>query len=125
MGTSHPIWYISGAAFIFGIVWLLASAGVGALLSRQLLPLLADTKEQIQDLGDLAANAVGRAAETMDLVELRVSQTMGQATQAGVSVTRQALGLGSILAGIYMVSRFASVLQGQGKHRRKRSRRRR
>jgi hypothetical protein len=107
-------WFLaSGLAFCFGIVWLAVSSWVGYQLLRELLPLLSDTRHQIQDLGDLAANTVGRASDTMEIVEMRVSETMGQATQAGVSVTKQALGFGSALAGLYMISRVASLLRGQ------------
>ena len=49
----------------------------------------------------------------MDLVELRVSQTMGSAVQAGVSVRKQALSVGTALAGVYMATRVISALRQQ------------
>jgi hypothetical protein len=103
--------WVSGLALLGGIVWLAVSGWVGYRLFTELLPLLTETRNQVQDLGDLAANTVGRASDTMDIVEMRVSETMGQATQAGVSVTKQALGVGSALAVVYMVSRGISLLR--------------
>ena len=110
MAGSGWFW-VSGLAFLGGIVWLVVSGWVGYRLLAELLPLLAETRNQVQDLGDLAASTVGRASDTMDIVEMRVSETMGQATQAGVSVTKQALGFGSALAMIYMDSRGISLLR--------------
>ncbi len=118
----------STIAFVSGIVWMLASAGALAALMGRLLPLLTETRDNIQELGDLSANTVGRAADTMELVELRVSQAMGSATQAGVSVRKQALGVGTALAGLYMATRVIGALRQQfgdakpnmGKRKRKR-----
>src|SRR5215468_9135419 len=94
-------WYvISGIAFTVATLCLIFSAYFIVRIVEAFLPLLTDTRNQIQDLGDLAANTVGRASETMELIELRVSQTMGQATQAGKAATHQALGLGTALAGL-------------------------
>jgi hypothetical protein len=119
------VWgWVSIIAFITGIAWLAVSGFLGFRILSALMPLLTETRSQVQDLGDLAASTVGRAAETVELVELRVSQTMGQATQGSVSVTKQALGLGSIIAGFYMASRFAGLLREQWRGGRKRGRRR-
>jgi hypothetical protein len=119
-------WFvISGLAFVSGAIWLVVSGWVGYRLLNRILPMLGETRTQIQDLGDLAANTVGRASDTMDIVEMRVSETMGQATQAGASVTKQALGLGSALAGMYMLSRIAAQLRGNSSQNRRRNRGRR
>ena len=104
---------VSTIAFVSGIVWMLASVGALAALVSRILPLLTETRENIQELGDLSANTVGRAADTMELVELRVSQTMGSAVQAGVSVRKQALSVGTALAGVYMATRVISALRQQ------------
>lgn len=113
------IW-ISAIAFIFASLYLLTSGYVIWRITGSLVPLLTETKSQIQDLGDLAANTIGQAEDTMEIIEMRTSQTMGQAALAGRATTRQALGLGTILAGLYVVARFAQNLRPQ----RKRSRRR-
>lgn len=115
-------------AFVSGIVWMLVSAGVLSALAGRLLPLLTETRDNIQELGDLSANTVGRAADTMELVEMRVSQAMGGATQAGASVGKRALGVGTALAGLYMATRVIGALRAQfggvkpGKKKPKRSR---
>ena len=116
-------WWLgfSGAAFVTAIIYLLVSMFVIWRIAGSLVPLLTETKSQIQDLGDLAANTIGQAEDTMEIIEVRTSQTMGQATLAGRVATRQALGLGTILAGLYVVARFAQNLRPA----RKRSRRRR
>jgi hypothetical protein len=104
---------VSTFSFISGIIWLVVSAcGLARLVSRA-MPLLTETKDNIQDLGDLSANTIGRASDTMDLVELRVSQAMGNAAQGGTSVTKQALSVGTALAGLYMASRVIGTLRGQ------------
>ena len=116
-----PAWqWISGIAFLFATLYLLTSATIILLIVGRLSPLLADTKNQIQDLGDLATNTVARTADTMEIVENRVSQAMGQATLAGKDATRQALGLGTVLAGVYVVSRFVQTLRSHLKPSRKR-----
>jgi len=122
-------WFIvSGLAVLCGVVWLCISGWIGMQLLSRLLPLLSDTRHQVQDLGDLAANTVGRASETMDLIELRVSETMGQATQGGTAANRSVMGVGAAIAGIYMASRFFSLLRGnnskKGRNARRRGRRR-
>jgi hypothetical protein len=105
-------WYvISGIAFGLATLCLLVSGYIFARILGQILPLLSETHNQIQDLGDLSANTVGRASETMELVEMRVSQTMGQATQAGKAATQQALGVGTALAGLYMAARLMGLVR--------------
>ncbi|HLK55131.1 MAG TPA: hypothetical protein VKU00_01120 [Chthonomonadaceae bacterium] len=115
-GEMHfPEWWywMSMVAFAIGSVALLVSGVVfGSLVSR-LLPLLTETHQQVQDLGDLASNTVGRAADTMELVEMRASQTMGQAAQAGKTLSQRALSVGTTLAGAYMVVRFIQTVRRQ------------
>jgi hypothetical protein len=119
-------WYfVSTVAFSLAALCLLVCAFVFFSVLSKLSPLLEEAKDQIQDLGDLTTNTVGRAADTMDLVELRVSQTMGQATLAGKETTRQALGLGTTLAGLYVAARFVGALSGNAHAGRKRARKRR
>ena len=108
------IW-ASAFAFFMAIVWLIvSSAGLFTLIVR-IIPLLTETKDNIQDLGDLTANTVGRASDTMDLVELRVSQAMGSAAEAGSSVTKQALSVGTLLVSAYMAVRIVGMLYSQSK----------
>ena len=115
------IWFgISGFAFICATVAFLVSLFILGQIARVVLPLLDETRDQIQDLGDLAANTVGRAAESLDLVELRVTQAMGQAAQGSAAATQQAVGVGSVLAGLYVVSRLASTVTGVFRKRRRR-----
>ena len=71
----------------------------------QILPLLDDTRNQVQDLGDLAASTMGHASDTLDIIETRVSQTMGQAALSGKAAAGQALGVGTALSGLYMATR--------------------
>ncbi len=108
---------LTGLIFVVGIVALTIS-GVGFYrLVSETAPFLDETKDNVQDLGDLAANTVGRVADTVDLVEMRVSQTMAQATQGGISATKQALSVGTVLAGIYMASRVLGLARQQFKKR--------
>ena len=107
-------WYaFSAASYVLAVLALIMSGLFGALMLSRLFVLLAETREQILDLGDLAANTVGRAADTMDLVEIRVSQSMGQATLAGKAATRQALSFSTALAGLYFAARMTALLRGQ------------
>ena len=114
-----PWLVVSFAAFLLGILAYLVSFFVMGQMARVILPLLDETRDQIQDLGDLAANTVGRASESMELVELRVSQAMGQAAQGSSAATQQAMGVGSVLAGIYVVSRIATLARGAFRKRRR------
>ena len=116
----NTFWFgLSGFAFLCATLAFVISLFLVAQIARVVFPLLDETRDQIQDLGDLAANTVGRASESMDLVELRVSQAMGQAAQGSAAATQQAMGVGSVLAGIYVVSRLASLIRGTV-HRRRR-----
>jgi hypothetical protein len=123
MGT---VWvWASGITFILASISLLVSGILIARIIRSLLPLLDTTRTQVQDLGDLTANTVGRAADTVDMVEIRVTQAMGQAAQAGSEATQQVLGVGSALAGIYIAIRIVQTVRGYfGSARRRRFRRR-
>jgi hypothetical protein len=109
---------LTAVFFAFGLLFLLVSAFVFFRIGGQVLPLLADTQHQIQDLGDLAANTVGRAADTAEIVELRVTQAMGQAVDAGNTVRHQALGVGAALAGLYIATRIARTLRHPKRRRR-------
>lgn len=108
---------LTALIFVVGIV-ALAVSGLGFYrLVSETAPFLDETKDNVQDLGDLAASTVGRVADTVDLVELRVSQTMAQVTQGGASAAKQALGVGTVLAGIYMASRVIGLARQQYKKR--------
>jgi hypothetical protein len=103
--------WISLAAFICAIVVFVVSGFVLMRILSQLLPLLDDTRNQVQDLGDLAAATVGHASETMDIVETRVSQAMGQAAISGKAAASQAMGVGTALTGLYMATRLVSAVR--------------
>ena len=117
--------WISIAAFTCATALLLVSGFVLARILSQILPLLDDTRNQIQDLGDLAASTVGHASETMDIVEMRVSQAMTQAQLSGKAAAHHALGVGTALSGIYMASRLigtvSKMLKTKHKSAKKRS----
>ena len=90
---------------------LLVAGFVLMRILSQILPLLDDTRNQVQDLGDLAADTMGHASETLDIIETRVSQTMGQAALSGKAAAGQALGVGTTLTGIYMASRVVGSVR--------------
>ncbi len=124
----HPpaYWYfVSTIAFVCATLALLASGLAFLSIIGRLAPLLGDTRDQIQDLGDLAANTVGSASDTVDLVEARVAQTLAQANEAGRDASRQAMGVGSTLAGAYMVVRTVGVIRTQWAHASRKFRKRR
>src|SRR5690242_14507075 len=96
-------WFgISAFALAFGTVLLIVAGFVLMRILGQVLPLLDETRNQVQDLGDLAAGTVGHAAETMDILEARVSETMGQVNVSGKAAANQALGVGTAISGIYL-----------------------
>ncbi len=115
-----PTWWFVLTAVVCaaGLAFLIVSAYVFLGIGRAVEPLLTETQRQLQDLGDLAANTIGRAADTVDIVELRVSQAMGEAVEAGSTVRRQALGVGVALASLYLASRIARTLRGRSRRRR-------
>ena len=113
-------WYIvSSFAFVCAILALVATGFVFLSVLGKLTPLLQDTHDEILDLGDLAANTVGHASDTLDIIEQRVSETMGQAEIGAKSATNQVVGVGTALAGLYLASRFLGMLRGavKTKHR--------
>ncbi len=103
--------WISLAAFLCATLLLLVSGFVLVRIIGQLLPLLDDTRNQVQDLGDLAADTLGHASETMDILETRVSQAMGQAALSGKAAAGQAMGVGTALSGIYMATRLVGEVR--------------
>ncbi|MCW3096272.1 MAG: hypothetical protein JWL77_1890 [Chthonomonadaceae bacterium] len=106
-------WYLlSTFAFVCAILALFATGFVFLSLLGKLAPLLQDTHDEILELGDIAANTVGYASDTLDIVEQRVSETMGQAEIGAKSASTQVIGVGAALAGLYLVSRFIGMLRG-------------
>ena len=116
--------WISLGAFVCATLLLLVSGFVLMRILSQLLPLLDDTRNQVQDLGDLAAATVGHASETMDIIETRVSQAMGQAALSGKAAAGQALGVGTALSGIYMASRLVGAMRKMWHSKQRSSKRR-
>lgn len=108
-----PQWwfYLSGLAFLSGILWLLISAWVGARIIGKLLPMLDESQREIQQLGDLAANTLNSATDTMDLVEERIEATLGQAARGGREANGPALTAGVAVAGIYLATRILPMLR--------------
>jgi hypothetical protein len=120
-------WFgISAAALLCGTVLLIVSGLVLTRILGQIIPLLDETRNQVQDLGDLAAGTVGHAAETMDILDRRVAETMGQVNISGKAAANQALGVGTALSGIYLVVKLGgaikSMFQAKQKAAKKRSR---
>lgn len=105
------IW-LSGAMFVFGIVYLVVSGAVFAALGRAVTPLLGELKTSIQELGDQTTNTIGSAAETMDLVEARVTASARQAVEAGATVREQTVGVGLVMAGVYVATRIVALFRG-------------
>lgn len=106
-------WYIlSTFAFFCAALALLATGFVFLSILGRLTPLLQDTHDEILDLGDIAANTIGHASDTLDIVEQRVSETMGQAEIGAKSATTQVVSVGTALAGVYLASRFLGMLRG-------------
>ena len=103
--------WISIVAFVAAIALLLVSGFCFVGLLTQVIPLLDETRNQVQDLGDLAANTVGRANESLEIVESRVSQAMEQAAVSGKDAAKQALGVGTVLAGGYLVVRLIGMVR--------------
>ena len=111
-------WYVvSTIAFLCATLALLTAGFVFLSILGRLTPLLQDTHDEILDLGDIAANTVGHASDTLDIVEQRVSETLRQAEIGAKSATNQVVGVGTALAGIYLVSRFIGMLRGAAKPR--------
>jgi len=111
-------WYIlSTVAFSCAILALFATGFVFLSLLGKLSPLLQDTYDEILDLGDIAATTVGHASDTLDIVEQRVSETMGQAEIGAKSASNQVIGIGTALAGFYLLTRCIGMLRGAVKHR--------
>ncbi len=109
-------WYIlSTVAFCCAIMALFATGFVFLSVLGKLAPLLEETHDEILDLGDIAATTVGHASDTLDIVEQRISETMDQAEIGAKSASTQVIGVGTALAGIYLVSRFVGMLRGAAK----------
>lgn len=104
--------WVSGIAFGLSAVTLLLSGFVLVRILGQVLPLLEDTRRQVTDLGDLAADTIGHASEAMDIIESRVGQTLGQAEVSGRATAGQALSVGTALTGLYMASRAFGAVRG-------------
>jgi len=110
-------------AFVFASLWLLASLFVFVQVLRHLFPLLDDLKGNVREIGDLATHTVTRASSTMDMVEQRVGQAMAQANAGSEIATRQSVGIGTVLTGIYIASRVASMVRGNRKPKKSKRRR--
>src|SRR5947209_2608071 len=115
--------WISLIAFSCATALFLVSGFVLFRILSQILPLLDDTRNQVQDLGDLAASTVGHASETMEIVETRVSQAMGQAALSGKAAANQALGVGTALTGLYMATRLVGAIRKVWQSKQKEARR--
>lgn len=106
-------WYLfSSFALLCAILALLITGFVFLSILGKLSPLLQDTYDEILDLGDIAATTVGHASDTLDIVEQRVSETMSQAEVGARSATSQVVGIGTALAGLYLVVRCIGMLRG-------------
>jgi hypothetical protein len=119
-------WFgVSFAAFACGIVLFLVSGFILLRILSQVLPMLDETRNQVQDLGDIAAGTVGHASETMDILESRVAQTMGQVSVSGKAAANQALGVGTAISGIYLAAKLVGSLRSmfQAKQRAAKKRR--
>lgn len=113
-------WYVvSFIAFVCATLALLTTGFVFVSVLGKMMPLLQDTHDEILDLGDIAANTVGHASDTLDIVEQRVSETMGQAEIGAKSASNQVVGVGTALAGLYLASRFIGMLRGTVKSKHK------
>lgn len=115
----HFAYIISSVAFVVASVALLTTGFVFLSLMGKLAPLLQDTHDEILDLGDLAAETVGHASDTLDLIEQRVNETMTQAEVGAQSAKSQVIGIGTTIAGIYLVTRFIGMLRGDSQPKRK------
>ena len=116
MNSLPPLWVtFSALAFGMASLWLLASLFVFVQVLRRLFPLIDDLRGNVVEIGDIATHTVTRASLTMDMVEQRVGQAMAQANTGSAIATRQSVGIGTVLTGLYIASRVASMVRGKSK----------
>lgn len=120
-----PSWiWLSFLAFLMASIWLLVSMFVFVQVLRQLFPMMDKLRGNVKEIGDLATHTVSRASLTMDMVEQRVGQAMAQANTGSVEATRQSVGIGTVLTGLYIASRVVGMVRGHRKPQKKSKRRR-
>lgn len=116
MNPFPPLWVsLSAVAFFVASLWLIVSLFVFAQILRRLFPLIDDLRGNVVEMGDLASHTVTQASLTMDMVEQRVSQAMSQANAGSALATKQSVGVGTLLTGLYIASRVASMVRGKSK----------
>ncbi len=101
----HPseAWFVLvSVTFLIAILGMMVAFVVLGSILRQVCPLLTETRQHIQDLGDVTVETVGHAADTMDLIECRVSDTMEQVEFTGTATGRLAQSYGPALAGGFL-----------------------
>ncbi len=124
MNPLPPVWvWLSAFAFGLASLWLVSSLFVFAQILRRVMPLMDDLKGNVREIGDLAATTVSHASLTMDMVEQRVGQAMSQANTGSAIATRQSVGVGTVLTGLYLASRAAMMLRGNRKSKKTKRRR--
>lgn len=125
MNPLPPLWVgLSALAFGLASLWLSVSLYVFVQVLRRLGLLMDDLRGNVKEVGDLATHTVTRASLTMDMVEQRVGQAMAQANTGAAEATRQSVGVGTILTGIYIASRVVGMVRGNRKPQKRAKRRR-
>jgi hypothetical protein len=118
-----PAWvWLSAFAFLSASVWLIVSFCVFRSILNRLNPVFDELTASVAELGNTASHAVSRASLTMDMVEQRVGQAMSQANTGSAVASRQSIGIGTVLTGLYLATRVAGMLRGKAKTKKKRRR---
>ena len=114
-----PNWWfgLSATAFVMASVFLLVSAWVFYRLLKEILPWVVETQENIRSLGNIASHTLDSTVQSMSLIENQVSQTMGNLQEGSHSAQQKAVGVGTIVAGVYAIFQLFGIFKGQRRKR--------
>jgi hypothetical protein len=106
------IWlWASGIYFVISIIWSVVLTAGMFLIYRKTMPILTETRTQINKVSTQAKSIAAKASNTAEIVHAQTQNLIGNAQSAGGMVTRQARTLGAALTGVLIAARVVNFVR--------------
>lgn len=110
---SVPTWWLvlSGCYFILSFLWTTLLTILVIQLSRKVLPLVQETRTQVQRVSVQAKEIANKASNTAQIVHAQTQSLLGNANEATNQVTGQAKTVGAAFTGAMVATRIVGYLR--------------
>ena len=108
-----PTWWVwvSSVYFIVSMLWSISLIVGLYMVYQKIMPILSESRIQVQRVSDQAKAIAAKASNTAGLVHNQTQKFLGNANSAGGLVTQQARTFGAAITGVLIAARVVQFVR--------------